>query len=71
MPLVKVIELLAQSPKSWEDAAQTAITEASKTIKGIKSIYIKEFQGVVENDKVTAFRINAKISFEIDESKRK
>jgi dodecin len=71
MPIVKVIELLSQSNKSWEDAAQVAVTEASKTIKGIKSVYVKDFQAVVENNKVTEYRLNVKVSFVIDEAKRK
>ena len=63
MAVVKVIEVLAQSEKSWEDAAQEAISEASKTVKNIKSIYIKEMEAQVEDDKIVQFRINAKISF--------
>jgi hypothetical protein len=51
--VVKVIELLSQSSKSWEDATQSAVNEASKTLRNIRSIYIKEFTGEVENDKVT------------------
>ena len=62
--IVKVIELLAQSDKSWEDAAQTAVTQASKTIRHIRSIFIKEHEALVENDRITQYRINAKISFE-------
>ena len=68
MAIVKVIEVLAQSEKSWEDATQTALREASKTVHGIKSIYIKEMQAVVENDAITQYRVNAKISFEIDDT---
>ena len=68
MAIVKVIEVLAQSPKSWEDATQEAIKEASKTVRNIQSIYIKEFQAVVENDQVVNFRVNAKISFLIEGS---
>ena len=65
MAVVKVIEVLAQSEKSWEDAAQEAIREASKTVHNIKSIYIKEMEAQVEDDKITQFRINAKISFQL------
>ena len=50
--VVKVIELLSQSSKSWEDATQSAVNEASKTLRNIRSIYIKEFTAEVENDKV-------------------
>jgi len=39
--VVKVIELMSQSPKSWEDAAQGAVDEASKTLRNIRSLYIK------------------------------
>ena len=64
--IVKVIEVLAQSDKSWEDAAQSAISEASQSLRNIRSIYIKEFEGAVENGKITQFRINAKISFDLE-----
>jgi flavin-binding protein dodecin len=64
--MVKVIELLAQSDKSWEDAAQSAVTEASKTLRNIRTVYIKEFEGAVENGKITQFRVNVKISFDLE-----
>ncbi len=63
MTTLKVIEVLAQSDKSWEDAAQNAIDEASKSVRGIQSIYIKETEATVENGKIAKYRINAKISF--------
>jgi dodecin len=66
MAVVKVIELLAESEQSWEDAARKAVEEAAKSLHGISSIYIKEFQATVENDRVKNFRVNAKISFLID-----
>ena len=61
--MVKVIEVLAQSEKSWEDATRVALEEASKTIRGIQSIYIKEMQAVVEDNRIVQYRVNAKISF--------
>ena len=64
--IVKVIEVLAESDTSWEDAATEAVTRAAKTVHGIKSIYIKEMEAKVENNKITKFRINAKISFKLD-----
>ena len=63
MSVAKVIEILAQSDKSWEDAAGIALKEASKTVNNIKTIYIKDLQAVVENNKITQYRVNAKISF--------
>jgi dodecin len=69
MAIVKVIEVLAESPTSWEDAAQQAVTQASKTIHNIRSVYIKEQTVKVENNKVVEYRITAKISFQLDEAR--
>ncbi len=65
MAIVKVIEVLAESPNSWDDAAREALREAAKTVRNIESIYIKEMQAVVENNEISKFRVNAKISFVI------
>jgi dodecin len=64
--VVKVIELMSQSPKSWEDAAQGTAREASKTLRNLRSIYIKEFTAEVQNGKITNYRINAKVSFDLE-----
>jgi flavin-binding protein dodecin len=67
MAMLKVIEVLAESGKSWEDAAQTAVDNAAKTVRGIKSIYIKNLQAEVsKNGKISNYRVNAKISFEVE-----
>lgn len=66
MAVVKVIEILAESDTSWEDATKNALKEASKSIRNISSIYVKEFTANVENNQITKFRINAKISFKLD-----
>jgi len=65
MAVLKVIELLASSEKSWEDALKNAVKTAGKTVKGIRSVYVKEQSAVVKDNHVTEFRIIAKISFEI------
>ncbi|QGT79593.1 dodecin domain-containing protein [Guyparkeria halophila] len=64
--MLKVIEVLAESEQSWEDAANQAIAKASRSIHGIKSIYIKDFEAKVEDNRITRYRINAKITFELD-----
>jgi dodecin len=67
MPSVlKVIEVLAESGKSWEDAAQKAVDKAKESLHGIKSIYVKNFEAKVDDGKITAYRINAKITFLLD-----
>jgi flavin-binding protein dodecin len=62
----KVIEVISQSDKSWEDAAQIAVTDAGKTVKNIKSIYIKNMEAVVKNGKIAQYRVNANITFELE-----
>jgi len=64
--VLKVIEVLAESDKSWEDAAALAVERAGKTLHGIKSIYIKNFEAKVENNKIVKYRIDANISFMLD-----
>jgi len=65
MAILKVIEVLAESDQSWEAAAQEAVREASETLENLRSIYIKEFEATVVNNKIVKYRVNAKISFEI------
>jgi hypothetical protein len=64
--VIKVIELLAESDKSWEDAAAQAVERSSKTLHNIKSIYIKNFEAKVEGNKIVKYRIDASISFLLD-----
>jgi flavin-binding protein dodecin len=63
MAVVKVIELLGESEESWEDATRQVVAEATRTLRGVTSIYIKEFQATVENDRVKNYRVDAKVSF--------
>ena len=64
--VVKVIEILAESKNSWEDAAKNAIEEASKSVKNIKSINISNMNAKVDNNKIVRYRINAQISFVVN-----
>lgn len=64
--MLKVIEVLGESDKSWEDAAAQAVAEAGKTVRNIKSIYIENHEAKVEDNKIVKYRINAKISFLLD-----
>jgi flavin-binding protein dodecin len=64
--MLKVIEVLAESDKSWEDAAARAVATAANTVHGIKSIYIKDFEAKTDGEKIVSYRINAKISFLLD-----
>ncbi len=66
MKVLKVIEVLSSSNKSWEDATKNAVAEASKTLKGIKSVYVQDMSTTVKDGKVDEFRVNVKITFEVN-----
>jgi flavin-binding protein dodecin len=66
MSMVKVIEVLAESDKSWEDAAKVAIHNAGDSVRDIRSIYIKEMEATVANGEIAKYRINAKVSFGVE-----
>ncbi len=65
MSIVKVIEVIATSENSWEEATRNAVKTASKTIKNIKSVYVKEQKALVTGENITEFRVTLKISFEL------
>jgi len=65
MAILKVIEVLANSEKSWEDATKKAVAQASKSIKNIRSVYLQDQSASVDNGEVTDFRVNVKITFEV------
>jgi len=67
MTMLKVIEVLAESDKSWEDAAAQAVAQAAKTVHNVKSIYIKDHEATVDNAQIVKYRINANISFVLEE----
>jgi dodecin len=66
MSVIKIIEVIASSNKSFDDATQVALYEAKKSVKNIKSIYIKEMNANVENGEIVSYGVNAKISFEVE-----
>jgi dodecin len=70
MAVVKVIEIISSSEKSIEDALQNAVTEVSKTIHNIDSIFVKDIKAHVKDGKITTFGVICKVSFRIDEKER-
>lgn len=67
MAVLKVLELMANSDKSWEDAVQNAVTHASKTIRKIRSVNVRNMSAVVgEGGKIAEYRLNVSVSFEVD-----
>ena len=67
MSVFKVIEIMANSTKSWEDATKNAVKHASKSIKGIKSAFVNSQSVVVDDNEVTQYRVNVKITFEVND----
>ena len=62
MSIAKVIEVLAEGD-SVEDAIESAVTEASETVRGIKHVYVEGVQAIVEDNEVVKYRVNAKLTF--------
>ena len=65
MAVLKVIEIMASSEKSWEDATANAVKMAGKTVKEIRSVYVQDMSAVVSGNKITEYRVNVKITFEV------
>jgi dodecin len=65
MSVLKVIEIMASSDKSWEDAVSNAVKTAGKTLKGIRSAWIQDQSVLVRENAVVEFRVTCKISFEV------
>jgi len=65
MSVLKVIEVLGNSTISFEDAVQNVVTEAAKTVKNIKSVYIKDMQVTVDENKISEYRVTTKVAFGI------
>lgn len=65
MSVVKVIEVMSESSKSWEDATREGVARAAKSVDGISSAWVKDQSVKVDGDKVVAYRVTLKISFEV------
>ncbi len=68
MSVLKVIEILGNSPTSFEDAVHNVVKEVSKTVKDIKSVYIQDMQVTVENNQIAEYRVNTKVSFGVKDN---
>jgi dodecin len=65
--IVKVIEVIAQSDKGFDEAVKNAVREAAKTVTGIRSVWVENLSAKVEGDRITNFRANCKVSFVVKE----
>ena len=65
MSVMKVIEILSNSEKSWEDATRKGVSKASKSVKNIKSAFVQSQSVVVKDGEVSEYRVNLKVTFEV------
>jgi dodecin len=61
--IVKVIEVIAQSEKSWDDAVKNALNEVAKTVDNVKEIWVSGMKAIVEDGRIAEYRLTAKVSF--------
>jgi flavin-binding protein dodecin len=66
MAIAKVIEISSESTKSFEDAIADGIAKAATSVHGIRAAWVKEQQVVVQQNKITAYRVDLKITFVVD-----
>lgn len=67
MAIVKIVELVGSSPKSWQDAVDSVVKRASKTIKNMRGLDVIGWNAKLENGKISEYRVNVKISFVVEE----
>ncbi len=66
MSVAKITEISSSSTKSYEDAISSGISRANKTLKGIKSAWVKDHQVSVKGDKITEHRVLLKVTFVLE-----
>jgi flavin-binding protein dodecin len=64
--VVKIIELVGESPKSWDEAIRHLVEEAQKSLRGVTRIGVEEFDVRMKDDKIDVFRVRTKVSFRIE-----
>jgi flavin-binding protein dodecin len=67
MAIVKVIEVIAHSEKSIDDALRGAVSEVSKTVRNIDSVYVKDIKAHVKDGKISTFGVICQISFRVED----
>ena len=58
MAIMKVIEVLANSEKSWKEATRKAVKQVAESVKNIKSVFVQSQNAIVNGDHITEFRVN-------------
>ena len=64
--VVKVVEIIGSSPKSWEDAANNAVLEAAKSIRGLTGVDIMNLTAVIKDGKIVKYKACCKVAFAVE-----
>lgn len=68
MSVYKIVEIVGTSPTSWEDAAQKALTTASKKLEELRVAEVVKQDVTIDKGKITSFRVRLNLSFKYRES---
>ena len=68
MSVARIIEISSTSEKSFEDAIQQGVARATKTLRNVKSAWVKEQEVQIEGERISAYKVNMLISFVLDDS---
>ncbi len=68
MSIAKVTEIIASSEKGFDDAVKQGIKRANKTLKNVKGAWVQNQQVIVEDGKITEYRVNLKLTFVLKDS---
>jgi len=66
MAIIKLIELVGNSPVSWEDAARNAVAEAAETVRDITGLHVVNQTATVKDGEIVEYRSNIKIAFKVE-----
>ena len=67
MSVAKIIELVASSDKSWDDAVRAAVAEAAKTARGMRGVDVQDWTARIQNGRIVGYKANVKIAFGVEE----
>jgi len=66
MSVAKVIELMGSSTESWEDAVRSAVSEACRTLRGVRGVDVQDWTARVEDGEVVEYKANVKVAFAVE-----
>jgi len=66
MVVRKIIELVGSSPKGWDEAVESAVKEAAKTVRNITSLHVVQFTAKVQKDRIIEYRALVRIAFTVE-----